>query len=222
MALINSVYNINHLDRIQRLATRLVAGIPRLPYEEAAASGPSFLAEATISGWSDYCLQEIHGSFGYWSELVFSPFHSTQPKRAVLQGTPRCEQPPKEKVDLFGEYCEILEKAPGFRCYSSFCQYFHEKVGESLNRRLFPSPLLTEHSSPKSPTPLRPACTPPASVYVTQLPVLSMRFLQASCGLLFAITNHNQTSFIPMWATHLYILYQVCGTHGCTVIFLVA
>ncbi len=88
---------------------------------------------------------------------------------------------------------------------------FTAPSGESLNRRLSPLPLLTEHSCPQSSTPLRLACTPPASRYVTQLPVLSMWFLQASCGLLFAITNHNQTSIIPMCATHLYILYQVRG-----------
>ncbi len=29
--------------------------------------------------------------------------------RAPLQGTPRCEPPPKERVGTFGEGCEILE-----------------------------------------------------------------------------------------------------------------
>ncbi len=49
-----------------------------------------------------------NGSFEYWSELVFSPSHSTRPKRAPLQGTPWYEPPLKEKVGIFGEGCEIL------------------------------------------------------------------------------------------------------------------
>ncbi len=53
---------------------------PLLPRETAAA-GPSFLAGATASGWPGYS----------------------------LQGTPRCEPPPKERVGIFGEGCEILE-----------------------------------------------------------------------------------------------------------------
>ncbi len=41
--------------------------------------------------------------------LFFPSYRSTRPKRAPLQGTPRCEPPPKEKVGIFGEGCEILE-----------------------------------------------------------------------------------------------------------------
>ncbi len=76
---------------------------------EAAASGSSFLAAATTSGWPHYRLQDIQGRLGYWSELVFPSSRSTQPKRAPLQGTPRCEPPLKERVGIFGEGCEILE-----------------------------------------------------------------------------------------------------------------
>ncbi len=64
------------------------------------------------------------------------PSLSMRPKRAPLQSTPRCEPPPKEKVGIFGEGCEILEYAPGFLRYSSFCQCFQEKVRESLDRNL--------------------------------------------------------------------------------------
>ncbi len=30
-------------------------------------------------------------------------------KEFMLQGTPRCESPPKERIGIFGEGCEILE-----------------------------------------------------------------------------------------------------------------
>ncbi len=76
---------------------------------ETAATGPSFLAAATTSGWPDYRLQDIQRPFGCWSELVFPSSRLTWPKRAPLQGTPRCEPPPKERVGIFGEGCEILE-----------------------------------------------------------------------------------------------------------------
>ncbi len=129
-------------------------------------------AAATTSGWPNYRLQDIHGSFGYWSELVFPSSRSTRPRRAPLQGTPGWEPPPRKRVSSFIEGCEILEQAPGFR-------RFQQKVGEGLNRSLSP---LTEHSFP------HPAYTPHINSYhldVTQLPVLYMWFLQASFGLLF-------------------------------------
>ncbi len=65
-----------------------------------------------------------------------------------------CEPPPKEGVGIFGGGCEMLESAPGFRRYSSFCQCLQKKVGESLDRSLSRSPPLIEHSSPHFPTQL--------------------------------------------------------------------
>ncbi len=44
----NLVADIKHLDRIERLATSLVIGIRHL---SSTATGPSFLAAVTISGW---------------------------------------------------------------------------------------------------------------------------------------------------------------------------
>ncbi len=44
---------------------------------------------------------DIHGPFGYWSELVFPSSCSTRPKGAPLQGTTRYEPPPNEKVSIF-------------------------------------------------------------------------------------------------------------------------
>ncbi len=34
---------------------------------------------------------------------------STIPSQALLQGTPRCEPPPKERVGTIGAGCEIME-----------------------------------------------------------------------------------------------------------------
>ncbi len=115
---------------------------------ENAVTGPSFLAAATTSDWPDFRLQDIHRyfgcwseldyspfarySFGYLSELVFTPSHSTQPKRALLQGTLRCEPPLKERAGLFNEGGEIQEWAPGSHHYRSLCHYCQEKVEEEF------------------------------------------------------------------------------------------
>ncbi len=71
----NLVADINHLERIQRLATRL--------------------RDDLIAAFKIFT-----GFFGYWSELGFPPSRSTRPKRAPLQGTRRCEPPPKERVNV--------------------------------------------------------------------------------------------------------------------------
>ncbi len=97
-------------------------------------------------------------------------WHSLPPLRRETEAAgPSFPAVSTERVGHFGGGCEILEYAPGFRHYSSFCQCFQEKVAESLNGSLSPSPPLTEHSS----------------LYANQIPVLSMWFLQARCGLLF-------------------------------------
>ncbi len=64
-----------------------------------------------------------------------------------------------------GEGSELLEKAPGFRRYSSFYQCFQQTVGEILDRSLSPSPPLTEHTSPHSST---------ALLHITQKQLLSL------------------------------------------------
>ncbi len=130
-----------------------------LLYEETAAAWDSFLAATTTSSWLDYPLQDIHGPFGYWSELGLPPSRSTRAKRAPLQSTPRCEPPPKERDGIFGEGCEIRESAPCFRRYSSFCHFFQERA-----RSLSPSQPLTELSPPISLPPF-PICTAPINWY---------------------------------------------------------
>ncbi len=46
-------------------------------------------------------LHRSHGTAWDWPK--------TRPKRAPLQYTPRCEPPPKGRVGIFGEGCELLE-----------------------------------------------------------------------------------------------------------------
>ncbi len=65
---------------------------------ETAAALSSFLEAATTSGWPDYRIQDIRGSFGCGSKPVFYSSISTRPWRAPLQGT-----------SLFAENCEKLE-----------------------------------------------------------------------------------------------------------------
>ncbi len=72
--------------RIQRLATRLLTGILSLTlWRETAVAGSSFLAAATASGWPDYRIQDIHGSFGCWSPPNRRGFRGHPYK--LLQGT---------------------------------------------------------------------------------------------------------------------------------------
>ncbi len=123
-------------------------------------TGPLNLAAATTSGFPDYFLQDIHAPLDIDPSLFFPPSCSTRPMRASLQGTSRCEPSPKERVGIFGEGCEIVELTPGFRRYSSLCQCFQEKVGESLNRSLSQFPPLTELSFHHRPTPPCLNCTP--------------------------------------------------------------
>ncbi len=128
---------------------------------ETAATGPSFLAAATTSGWPHCLLQDIQGPFWYWSELVFLRPARRGLRGHPLQGTPRCEPPPKERVGIFGEGCEIK------LLIWSKLQYFQETVGGSLDRSLSPSPPLTEYSSPLFPyTPFPPA-HPPLTVIMS-------------------------------------------------------
>ncbi len=123
--------------------------------------------------------------FSNWSELVFPPSCSTRPKRAPLQGTPRCEPPPKERVGIFGEGCEILEYAPNVRRYSSFCQCFQGKVRESLERSLFPSLPLTEHSPPPFPLARDPLTVIISICYPTRC------FFSGPLWPAFTIINHS-------------------------------
>ncbi len=62
----------------------------------------------------------------------------------TLQSTPRYEPPPEERASFFGEGCEVLEQAFGFRRYSTFCKHVKEEVRESVDKNFSPSSALTE------------------------------------------------------------------------------
>ncbi len=100
------VADINHLERNQRLAKRLVTGMRHLLYEE----GLQRLGLQSLQ-WRrpDYSHHDIQGFFGYWSKRFFLPPARRGLRGHPLKGTPRCEPPPKERVSIFGEGCEILE-----------------------------------------------------------------------------------------------------------------
>ncbi len=153
----NLVADINHLERTQRLGTRLVTGMRHLPYKEWLQRLD--LHPLQRRRLRDDLITVFKIFMGLLDIDTFPSSRSTRPKRTPLQGTPRCEPPPKYGVGIFGEGCEILEKAPDFRRYSSFCQCFQETAGESLDRSLSPSIPLTEHSPPL------PTCTPPINSY---------------------------------------------------------
>ncbi len=90
-----------------KLATRLVTDMRHLPYEGRLQRRRRLRAD----------LITAFKIFKGLLELVFPSSHSTRPKRAPLQGAPRCAPPPKEKVGIFGEGCEIrprtMEKGLG-------------------------------------------------------------------------------------------------------------
>ncbi len=78
----------------------------------ASASLRRETAVETTLCWPDYRLQDFQGPFGYWSELVFPPSRSMRPKRASLQGTPRCEPPPKERAGIWARVVKYWNKLP--------------------------------------------------------------------------------------------------------------
>ncbi len=72
---------------------------------ETIAAESSVLVKTTTSSCPDYDIQDIHGSVGCGSTLIFSRSPSTQPKRKPLQGIPRYEPPQDWRVGIFGESC---------------------------------------------------------------------------------------------------------------------
>ncbi len=80
----NLVAGIKHLERIQSLATRL--------RDDLIAAFKIFKGLLDID-----------------PNLFFLPPARRGLRGHPLQGTPRCEPPPKERVGIFGEGCEILE-----------------------------------------------------------------------------------------------------------------
>ncbi len=95
--------DVNYLERVQILTTRLASEIFNLSSEERLQRlGLHFMQLRRV--WAD-----IHGPIECESKLCFSTSHLTWPKRTPLQGTPRYEQSSKERIGLLGEGREIFE-----------------------------------------------------------------------------------------------------------------
>ncbi len=111
--------------------------------------------------WSDYHLQGIQGPFGYWYELVFPSSHSTRPKRAPLQGTPRCEPPGRHfRWGLWNT--GISFRLPSLQVLLSM---FSRKGWRKFGQKSFPiSPIDWTLTAPFA-YPLLPTCTPPIKSY---------------------------------------------------------
>ncbi len=145
----NLVADINYLERIQRLATRLVIGIRHLPYEERLQRR-RLLADLITA------FKIFKGLLDIDPNLFFLP-----PARHGLRGHPykvfQGASHRRRRSSAFSvrvvKYCNKLPAsvatAPSVNVLSM------SMVGESLDRYPSPSPPLTENS----PTPLKP--TPP-------------------------------------------------------------
>ncbi len=106
----NLVADINRLELIQRLSTRLVTGMRHLPYEERLQRlGLHSLQRRRLRVDLITAFKIFKGLLDIDPNLVFPPSCSTRPKRAPLHGTLRCEPPPKERVGIFVEGFEMLE-----------------------------------------------------------------------------------------------------------------
>ncbi len=95
---------------------------------------------AATSGWPDYRLHDIHGPFGYWSELVFPPSCSKRPKRAPLQGTSRCEPPPKERVGIFDRVVKYRNKLPASVVTAHSVTDFKKRLEKAWTEEFYTTP----------------------------------------------------------------------------------
>ncbi len=101
----NLVADINHLERIQRLVTRLATGMRHRPYEERLQRlGLHYLQRRRF--WADL-ITAFKIFTGLWD--VNSNLFFFLPHAAPLQGSPRYAHPPKERVGVSGGGYEILE-----------------------------------------------------------------------------------------------------------------
>ncbi len=154
---------------------------------ETAAAGPSFHAAATPKGRPDYHSQDIPGILDF-NPNFFSLSHSSRPCRAyykALQGKSHRRSRGSgfsvRVVKYWNKLPASAVTAPAVKCQEGF--------GGSLNSSLSPLTELPFHQFAYPPIPTAPhPLTFPIS---TQVPVLSMWFLQVRFGLHLTIINHN-------------------------------
>ncbi len=152
----NLVADINHLERILRLATRLVTDMRHLPYEERLQRrklrADLVAAFKIITGLLDTDLNYFFSSHPY----------------KVPQGASHLQRR-GSAISVSG--LKYLNKLLTSEVIAPSVNIFKKMFGESLDRSLSPSPPLTEHSSPHFPTPPHPVCTPPInSQHLNMLP----------------------------------------------------
>ncbi len=107
--------------------------------------------------------------------------------KLLLQGVSHLR---RRGLAFSGRVVKYWNKLPASVVTAASVIFFQDTVGESLDRSLSPS----QHRPfpyPQPPSHLHTTHSKLSSLYVTQLPALYMWFLQAHCGLLFTIINHN-------------------------------
>ncbi len=108
-----------------------------------------------------------------------------------IQGTPRCEPPPEERVvKYWTKLPASVVTAPSVKRFKKRL----EKVWADVFPHL-PHWLKSHLPNPLTAPQLHATHLQFPHRYVTQIPVLSMWFLQAGCGLLFTIINLNRIKY---------------------------
>ncbi len=178
----NLVADINHLERIQRLATRLVTGIRHLPYEDRLQLlGLHSLQRRRLRVDLITAFKIIMGLLDVDPNLPFLP-----PLVAALEGTPARSA--------------FSMRASGFRRYSSFCQHFQHEAGESLDRSFFHLHRWLKYHHPNLLTP-PPNCTPPINgPHLDMLPKL----LLCQCGFFRNVVAY----FLVLYIIIIFLIFQ--------------
>ncbi len=150
----NLVADINHLERILRLAIKFVTSMRHLPYEERLQRlGLHSLQRRQLLADLITAFKIFKGLLDIDPNLFFLP-----PARRGLRGH-------SFMVLQGASHRRRRGSAFSVRVVKYSC--FQEKAGESLDSSI--SPLLTEHSLPSAPFP-HPTCTP--SIYSYRLYML--------------------------------------------------
>ncbi len=121
------VAGINHLERIQRYAIRLVTGMRHLPYEEGLQwLGLHYLQRRRLQADIITAVKMFTSLLNIDPNLLFLALVRRGLREhhyKVLQGASHRRRRGSE-----GEGCETLEKAPGFHRYSPCMNVFKKRL----------------------------------------------------------------------------------------------
>ncbi len=154
---------------------------------KTVATEPSFLVAATTSGWRHYCLQDIQGPFGYWSELVLPPSRSTRPKESPLQGTPRCEPRRRRGLAFSVRVMKHWSKLPASAVTAHSVNVFKKRL-EKVWTEVLPHP---SHWLITQPPPPLPTCASHIGSYHLYMFISSLLYI---CGFFRPIVAY----FLPL------------------------